>query len=197
MKRLLTILVALTCASAFARKHVEVETLAASPWADTEATTNCPFVLSDPNVRHLQLALDLAATSSNNVELAFGRDADSDGVLSLGEISLAVGWDAGSWFVREGLATGSSELAHWSAPAVTEESAKSFRFSLNLRVDRPRSVVASENGTPVVWNLPESLPEWMFSREWDTMRLAVRGADAPDEMVRARARVDGTALIVK
>ena len=197
MKRQLTILVALMCASAFARPRVETGPLGASPWADTEATTNCPFVLSDPNVRHLQLALDLAATSSNNVELAFGRDADADGVLSLGEISLAVGWDAGSWFVREGLATGSRELAHWSAPAATEESAKSFRFSLDLRVDRPRSVVAEENGTPLVWNVPDELPGWMFSREWDTMRLAVRGVDAPNEVARARAKVDGTALIVK
>lgn len=197
MKRLLTIFAALTCLGAFARPRVETGPLDGSPWADTEATTNCPFVLSDPNVRHLQLALDLAATSSNNVELAFGRDANADGVLSLGEISLAVGWDAGCWFVREGLATGSRELAHWSAPAVTEETAKSFRFSLDLRVDRPRSVVASENGMPVAWNLPDALPEWMFCREWDTMRLAVRGVDAPDERVGARARVDGTLLIVK
>lgn len=197
MKRLLTVLITVACASAMAGSRVVTGPLNASPWADTETTTNCPFAAADPEVRHLELAIDLFATPSNNVELAFGRDADTDGVLALGEIALAVGWDAGAWFVREGLATGSHELSHWSVPAVTPVSEKEFRFSLDLRVDGPKGIVATENGLPLTWNLPVTLPDWMFNPAWNMVRLAVRGADAPDERIRAKAKVDGTALIVR
>jgi len=183
--------------AALAARPLSVGPLPAGECADTEVVTNCPFALTDPNVRHLLLALDLAATPSNGVEVAFGRDADADGVLALDEISLAVGWDAGGWIVREGLATGSPELASWSASAVTDATNKNLRLSLDWSPARVRRIVATENGRPLVWTLPDPLPTWMHGAAWDTMRLAVRGVDAPGETVWAKAKVDGTTLVIR
>ena len=44
----------------------------------------------------------LLASPSNNVEVAFGTDADGDGVLDLWETDCVIGWDCGAWFVRKG-----------------------------------------------------------------------------------------------
>ena len=45
-------------------------------------------------------SLELAASPTNNVEIAIGHDADSNGHLALDEAALAVGYDCGEWFVR-------------------------------------------------------------------------------------------------
>ena len=43
---------------------------------------------------------EFEATPTNNVEIAIGCDADEDGLLSLDEAALTVGYDCGEWFVR-------------------------------------------------------------------------------------------------
>lgn len=197
MRKYLMMTVLTASGVASAARPIEVGPLPESVFADTETVTNRPFSLSNPVARHLLLSLDLTATASNGVEVAFGRDADGDGALSLDEIALAVGWDSGTWFIRQGLGVDSHDMAHWTAHAVTSSQVKRLTFALNLRTDRPKGILAAENGVPLVWNLPAELPRWMFSRDWDTVRLAVRGTDAPDERLWAKAKVDGTVLIIK
>ena len=70
---------------------------------DTEVSTNVPLSCAKENARHLLASLELAGTPSNNVEIAFGRDANTNGVLEVGEIGMTVGWDCGQWKVREGI----------------------------------------------------------------------------------------------
>ncbi len=68
-------------------------------YADTETATNVPFMMG-ANGRHtFRFALSFAGTPSNNVEVALGVDANSDGMLSAGETELVVGWDCGRWFL--------------------------------------------------------------------------------------------------
>ena len=61
--------------------RVDVPSLPPSPHADTEAVTNVAFGtgVAGDNVFALSLALD--ASPSNNVEAAFGCDADGNGIL--------------------------------------------------------------------------------------------------------------------
>ena len=72
-----------------------------SEYADTEsridfAVTNWPGL-----GRHIKLWLSAVTTPSNNVQIAFGRDANADGTLAPHEIQIVAGFDCGSWFVRD------------------------------------------------------------------------------------------------
>ena len=93
----LTLLVALVSASSFA---VGVPALPQSEFADTEVSTNFAFAVGARSNRRLVFTVELAASPTNNVEVAIGRDADEDGRLSLDEAALTVGYDCGEWFAR-------------------------------------------------------------------------------------------------
>ena len=79
---------------------VEVPALPPSEFADTEVSTNFTFAVGEGSNRRLVFSLELAASPTNNVEVAIGCDADEDGLLSLDETALTVGYDCGEWFVR-------------------------------------------------------------------------------------------------
>ncbi len=64
--------------------------------ADTETVTNVPFTVALDVVGRLSFDLVCRATPSNNVEVAFGRDADGNGMLDVGEEAHTVGWDCGA-----------------------------------------------------------------------------------------------------
>ena len=68
--------------------------------ADTKTVTNVPFATALDVAGRLSFGLVCRATPSNNVEVAFGRDADGNGRLDVGEEGCLVGWDCGAWFVR-------------------------------------------------------------------------------------------------
>ena len=62
--------------------------------ADTEAVVPGSIEPASP------LMIDFTVTnpnSSNTVLLAFGKDLNADGELSIEEIKYQVGWDAGTW----------------------------------------------------------------------------------------------------
>ena len=94
---------ALLCAAALppcpARGAVTLPVpVAPSAFADTESETN---VAVPPlgNLHRVEVSLDFSATPSNSLTVAFGRDADRDGRLSLREQAVELGWD-GAWFIR-------------------------------------------------------------------------------------------------
>jgi len=79
---------------------VEVSAIPPSEFADTEVSTNFTFAVGEGSNRRLVFSLELAASPTNNVEVAIGFDADEDGSISLDEAALTVGYDCGEWFVR-------------------------------------------------------------------------------------------------
>ena len=79
---------------------IDVSTLPASEFDDTEVSTNFTFVVGEGYNRRLVFSLEIEASPTNNVEVAIGCDADEDGLLSLDETALMVGYDCGEWFVR-------------------------------------------------------------------------------------------------
>ena len=162
------------------------------PWetADTEVSTNCPFAFEKANVKHLRIGLECIATPSNNVQVAFGRDANTNGVLEVGETGLAVGWDCGAWVLRD---MGTNE---WCAASATTNAQKSLAFDLGVARAKPRRVSATENGEELAWDVPGRLPGGLYCNEWDTLQLTVRGIDPPEESVRAQVVVEGFTLSV-
>ena len=79
---------------------VGISALPPSEYADTEVSTNFVFTVGEGGGQRLVFSLELEASSTNNVEVAIGHDADYDGQLSLDEAALAAGYDCGEWFVR-------------------------------------------------------------------------------------------------
>ena len=57
-------------------------TLPQVEFLDTEGVTNVPIPSLAQNVRKCTFSMSFTGTSSNNVEIAFGTDADNDGVHS-------------------------------------------------------------------------------------------------------------------
>ena len=64
--------------------------------ADTETVTNVPFTVWQEHAGKFKFSLTCRTTSTNNGQAAVGTDADGDGILSLEESDLVVGWDCGA-----------------------------------------------------------------------------------------------------
>ena len=92
---------------------VTVEPLPQSEFADTEVSTNIAFAVERPAMTRIEFTVSLDATPTNNVEVAIGTDANSDGNLAVEEAAYVFGYDCGTWFARsaglEGLGGGRVE----------------------------------------------------------------------------------------
>ena len=186
MMRVLPLL--LLCAAA----HAAEVTLPPAPppaFFDTECVTNAPLGRALETSRFLRVRIELTATPSNNVEVAFGTGGG--GELPFGSEAFAVGWDCGAWFIA-------SPTNRIEGATCTNAAPRALSFE----------VWVAEDGTPRVWtvatigggaltNDPAVPPEWSFSRDWTTVRLAVRGVDARDETVSVRLDTDPGVLILR
>ena len=163
-----------------------------SGFADTESATNAPIragALVDARTFTGSIALD--ATVSNAVEVAFGRSG-ADGNLAPGEETFAVGWDGGRWFFAS--ATERIESAEIDGPA-----RRTLSFSVRVPAAGPPwdlSVSADGAGSAFA-ELVAAPPDWLFSRNWNVVRLTTRGVDDPGESVSVRFATDPGMVILK
>ena len=179
MKRIMPVLLSAvavaSCAAIAAR--IEVPPPAISEFADTEATTNIPLNVAGGHVKTLELAFALDGCASNCVQVAFGHDADGDGVLGFGETDTLYGWRNGRYFaesVRDGIRI--------EEPAA-DPAAASRAFAMRLSKDLlPLSFSATNSlGAAVLTNLSVSAQGWLYRPEWDAMRVTRRGPGIPAE----------------
>jgi len=155
-------------------------------FADTEAATNVPFAFQGKGVRDFRFVLDLAGTPSNNVQLAFGRDLDSDGVLAADEADMTFAWDCGEWRIVNG-----TNLAYFAAAAATTNSLKRLEWDLRMKRMKVRHLDVRENGVALFPELADSPEPWLYSPDWDILRLTSRGVDATDESARVALDITG------
>ena len=138
-----------------------------SPFIGTEVATNVALTVRD-DIRVFDLVLSLAASFSNNVEIAFGTDLNTNGVLDRSERRFAVGWDCGAW-------TCSDERSDSVVHAIRDPGDRTLVWHLSLdsrRRPRPQGLVATDDAAPVFG--PVASPG-MFDPAWDLARIAVRG----------------------
>lgn len=155
---------------------LQPETLPRSAFADTEVTTNCPFSFASPFVADFRLAMEFDSTPSNNVQIAFGRDADADGVLSADETGMIFAWDCGEWIVF-----GTNALPFAVSPAVDTNAHKTVLWDLHLKRKTPRQLLLTENGVSLFPDLEADPESWFYDRTWNMFRLTARGIDDPTE----------------
>jgi len=169
--------------------------LPASEFADTESTTNCPFAFGQQGAKNFQFDMTFAGTASNNVQLAFGRDANADGVLSAEETDLVFAWECGTWRL-EGIGAEDAENC-FSCPAGTEGGLKELHWDLRLSRRRPKRLSLAENGVTIFPALAENPQPWFYGTDWNIFRLTARGVDAPEEGVRVNLNVEGCVFILR
>ena len=153
---------------------------------DTETVTNMPFTAWQRDLRDFTVNLSFVATPSNNVEIAFGTDTGTTGILPVGdgelspdECDLTLGWDCGSWFVEDG-ESGERFVAAPTGGCGLHDFALRVRLRHNGAIESVRFL---DNGTEVFSEIAASKPAWFHALAWNRMRLVGRG-----ENVRAGER---------
>ena len=174
--------------------HLAVRPGAEPEFADTEVTTNIPVNVFRSDVRGLDVSVELCTTPSNNVQVAFGRDADGDGVLAPEETDLVLGWDCGRWFAEE-VATGARAFAEDDAPAAGNRFLR-WRSELDGAGSVSRLAVTNTSGVAFA-ELSAARPEWACRASWNLMRLTRRGTDMPAECFDVSFRYNVLHLIFR
>lgn len=85
--------------AAFAGRIV-VPAFPASIFADTEVSTNIVMHGHRDDTWKVDLHIQLAGTPTTDLEVAFGRDINTNGVLDVDEIETMYGWRGGRYFVE-------------------------------------------------------------------------------------------------
>ena len=164
-------------------------------FADTESATNAPLRRATmARARLVRAELSLFATASNNVEVAFGAARDGGGALLPGDEAFAFGWENGAWFVAS--ATNRVD----ATAAGTNAARRAIALSIRLRADgAPLSFEAREAGATnaLFASIAAAPPAWLFSRDWDAVRLTTRGTDPRDEAAALRLDADAGVLILR
>ena len=172
---------------------VDIGAMPCWEYADTEVATNCPLTIAKNPIENVRFSLSFLGGASNNVEVAFGRDANTNGVLEICERGLELGWDCGEWFIRS-LAEPESRYACQPASTI---SLKQFAFFMHVSDYVPKTLACRENGVRLDWCFDAGIPRWMFDPAWDTLRLTVRGVGGGGESLSATVEVEGTEISLR
>ena len=160
--------------------RVAVAPMEVSPYLDTEVSTNVAINTWRSDARQVGIRLQLEGTPTNNLEVAFGRDANRNGVLDMCEVDAVYGWRGGRYFVENvrGWERFESESASGQCDVC------SFRIG-NDRDVTPRGFSAVCDGAAAFAELASAPPPaWLYRREWDCMRVTRRGVGTPSGWIR-------------
>ena len=176
-------------------KTLSAPALPPPEYADTEVSACHPLNQSGEAVNRLDFRLDFNGTPSNNVEVAFGTDADGDRSLSLDETDVVIGWECGRYFI-ERYRTGD----RFDETRVgTNGVARSLDWHYLVRNGRQTVqgfTVRNETGA-VFADFSANAPDWIYNGKWNLMRLTARGVDVQDERFEVSVRNAGFVINLK
>lgn len=166
-----------------------------SPYADTEVSTNLALRALDDGVgrKVLDLTLSLSGTPTNCLQVAFGHDADGNGVLDFSETETVYGWRAGRWFAED--------VRGWTrilSEPVSDTAARELRIHVESDSRfRARRVSLTCGGAPVFDEFAASRPGWLFRRGWNMARVTRHGTSLPSEWVACELATHGLAVFIR
>ncbi len=178
---------------------LDVPRLPAPVFADREVSGDAALPASaQDNLRRFRLELSFAASPSNNMQVAFGRDAAPlDGKLAAEETAFIIGWDSGEWFLRPaGL-----KDRHGYAPA-DGLTARSRTLTAIITVSTrgtPKTVTFADDAGAFAFDglALDPLPSWLAPENWNLLRVTVRGTEVAEEDVKVRFLPDGATIILR
>ena len=160
---------------------------------DTEVMTNVVISSWQRGSAKFSFSLSCLATPSNNVEAAFGADANANGSLEPDETDLVVGWNRGNWFVQNGV-----DGERFSGASTSMEDVKTLAWSYRFSAaPTPARLEVMADGVTAFSVLAEDSPEWLHRREWNLMRLTGRGLYDSDETFTVGTPLDPTAILFR
>ena len=162
----------LSCSPAFA---VETTLPIPSPsvFADTESATNIPFAGWNDLTRFINISAEVFASLASCVQVAFGTD-HNDGDLTIDETDLVLGYDCGTWFIRDEKNGGE---AHSGGEALLPR----HNMDETSSSRRDRSVASPLIGSITTQPTTNSQQRAtfdvsrLFSRDWNLMKITTRG----------------------
>jgi len=180
--RSLALLLAVLTGPVFART-IFVPTQPVSEFADTEVSTNIVMHTSRTDTRDVEIHIQLAGTPTNNLEIAFGRDVNTNGVLEAEEIETVYGWRAGRYFIEN-----ACSWERFEAEAATNALCGVVDIQLKTNAEIvPKRFTAICGGETAFAGLATSPPPaWLFREGWNMVRVTRRGAGLPSEWVRCK-----------
>jgi len=146
----------------------------------TEVSTNIAFASTRSDLRSLEIGMEFSGAASNCVQMAFGRDANGDGVLAPEETSLALGWRGGRYFIED---AGTGIRLCEDASAQSGDS-RSLVLHVSYGGDsavKSATVRDESNNVRFAASLA-ARPEWLLGLDWDLCRVTRRGVDSPSEL---------------
>ena len=169
------------CAGSAVAREISLPQLPLSAFPDTEASTNIVMHWRRTDTWKVGLHIQLAGTPTNDLEVAFGRDVNTNGVLDVEEIETMYGWRGGRYFIEN--------VPAWERIEV-EAATNALCGVCDIHLENDSSVVpkrfaATCGGIAAFGRLATTPPPaWLFKREWDTVRVVRRGMGVPSEWIR-------------
>ena len=114
MKHLLIVLCLGLALAVHASARLVVPSLPEAVTPDAEVSTNIELNVDAARLQTLTLSVEFESCVTNEVLIALGADADSDGDLTIDEADIVFGCDCGAWY-RADLRTGEIETAATNA----------------------------------------------------------------------------------
>lgn len=174
-------------ATAFAA-HDVVPAPPPTSFHDTEASTNAMFHAGLSSDRQFNLSLELNATASNCVEIAFGWDEDGNGVLSREESDMLLGWDAGAWILHDRRSGTFRRCAR-------HDGRRHLDWQLALNSRKVAKALAAEDEDGIVFD--NAVSPTLFDDNWNLMRVTVRGLSDPEGIVISKVFGWGLGVIIR
>lgn len=171
---------AMAVRGASAAGRVHVSTMPESAWLDTEVSTNVTFNSSGRELRKIDVDMQFVGSPTNNVQVAFGRDADSDGDLSDDEAQLVFGWKSGCRF----LSLPFEECRVSDGVPAQEAGARRLHVvaQFNGRQE-PVSFSARDNAQACFADFAAGSHEWSGVESWNICKVTRRGVNEAFESV--------------
>ncbi len=183
LPKLIVLLLAVAGVWALQAIEFTVNQMPVSPFADTEVSTNMVINKSDINYADLKFRFD--GTPTNNLELAFGTDVNTNDVLDAEEVDTRFGWRGGRYFIEN-----ARTLERFDSESVTGTQSLSVELHLDIRMS-PQQVrrvsITGANASAFAGLVSKRPPAWIWRREWNLMRVTRRGTEPPSDCLSYKA----------
>ncbi len=174
---------------------IDVPLQAVSPsFADTEVSTNLVIHPSRTDVREVKIHLQLIGTEYNDLEIGFGRDVNTNGVLDVEEIETVYGWRGGRYFIEN--------VRGWER-IETEAANNDRRGVIDIHLTHgpdfmPKSFEATCGGEVAFAEFSTKPPPvWLFRNNWNMARVVRRGVGTSGEWVRCEVEYASFFIILR
>jgi hypothetical protein len=161
---------------------------------DGEVSRCYPFDQSGLGSIWIDLSASFVGTASNNLEIAFGQDANRDGELSLRETDLILSWSCGCYFLER---FKTSEV-YDETNVGTNDIARSLGWNSRVRRNgRILSLAMTNECGAAFADVLTSPPSWIYDTRWNRMRITARGVAVRDALVRLASFSQGSAIVIQ